>query len=122
MEHEEIIVISEDEQNNEDPISEDKQSNEDHQPGTSSVDKVFLFQLDFQSFNSVFISSFLSDHKLPWSIYPQSQARLQIWNSSGFQLEFLKIWNLQSQQSFQPGELAVTREPRLGDRKPVFLF
>ena len=74
----EVILISEDEQSNEDLVSEDEQSNEDHQPGPSSVDKVFLFQLDFQSFNSVFISSFLSDHKLPWSIYPQSQARLQI--------------------------------------------
>ena len=49
-------------------ICEDEQSNKDHQPGTSSVDKVFLFQLDFQSFNSVFISNFSNDHKLPWSI------------------------------------------------------
>ena len=47
----EVILISEDEQSNEDPISEDEQSNEDQQQGTSSVDKVFLFQLDFQSFN-----------------------------------------------------------------------
>ena len=51
----EVILISEDEQSNEDLVSEDEQSNEDHQPGPSSVDKVFLFQLDFQSFNSFFI-------------------------------------------------------------------
>ena len=77
----------------------------------------------YNNWMSCFIETvFLSYHKLPWTIWLQSRLRSQTWNFSVFDLKILCLQSRPTLLSNWQGELAVTRETRLGDLKLVFCW